>query len=60
MNNDEHATETRPAGQAGPVTISITRRVMPEQADAYAAIMVAIGPRGPTVPVAGGQGVPTQ
>ena len=39
MNNDEHATETRPAGPAGPVTISITRRVMPGQADAYAAIL---------------------
>jgi NhaA family Na+:H+ antiporter len=37
VNNDEHAPA--PPGPAGPVTISITRRVMPGQADAYAAIV---------------------
>ena len=39
MNNDEHATGAPPAGPAGPVTISITRRVMPGQSDTYAAIL---------------------
>ena len=39
MKNDEHATEAPPAGSAGPVTLSITRRVVPGKGDAYAAIL---------------------
>jgi NhaA family Na+:H+ antiporter len=37
VNHDEHATGAAPPG--GPVTISITRRVMPGQSDAYASIL---------------------
>ena len=37
MSNDEHTTETLPSG--GPVSISITRRVLAGQSDAYEAIL---------------------
>lgn len=39
MSSDNHTPETPPAGAAGPVTISITRRVIPGQSEAYAAIL---------------------
>ena len=37
MSNDEHTTEALPSG--GPVSISITRRVLSGQSDAYEAIL---------------------
>jgi antibiotic biosynthesis monooxygenase (ABM) superfamily enzyme len=37
MPHDEHSQEAASAG--GPVTISITRRVLPGQSDAYTAIL---------------------
>ena len=37
MPHDEHSPEAAPAG--GPVSISITRRVLPGQSDAYTAIL---------------------
>jgi NhaA family Na+:H+ antiporter len=40
--NHEHATGTPAAGPAGPATISITRRALPGQGDAYAAILRAL------------------
>ncbi len=39
MSNDEHETEHPAADAGGPVTISIARRVMPGQSDAYDGIL---------------------